>query len=455
MTVQADELPSSSQPLEQDGSELLQWAKDLYPIHRSITGEGVRETLRYLQGLLPDLKIGEVPSGEEVFGWRVPQEWSIEAAYIEDRGGNRVIDFANHNLHIMGYSEPVDRWLSLDELQPYLYSLPDQPDAIPYVTSYYSRRWGFCLTDQQRQQLSDQHYHVVIKSRHFDGVLNYGELIIPGDEEQEVLFSTYICHPSMANNELSGPVVAAALARWLYSLKERRYTYRILFVPEAIGAISYLSRNHQVMKERTIAGFVLSCVGDEGGYSMIPSRLGGTYADRILKTVLSALDETDHVAYYSFLDRGSDERQYCSPGIDLPVVGFCRSRYGMYPGYHTSLDDFSVVTERGLKGALHTMQSVIGLMEQDYSYRVTTPCEPQLGKYEGLYSSISFLQCDGDRALEPATDEADIAPREWLHLLAYADGNHDLSALSQVTKIHWRRVLKGMLRLYQLGLVNR
>ena len=430
------------------GEEMLQWAKDLFPIHRSITGTGVRETLAYLQGLLPDLSVGKVTSGTEVFGWKVPQEWSVESAYIEDDQGNRIIDLADHNLHLVGYAEPVDCWLSLQELQQHLYSLPDQPQAIPYVTSYYKRRWGFCLAHRQREQLTEGQYHVVVQSQLFDGVLNYGELIIPGTTAEEVLLSTYVCHPSMANNELSGPVLATALARWIRGLPDRRYTYRILFVPEAIGAISYLSLNHQVMKEQTIAGFVLSCVGDDRAYSMVPSRLGGTLADQMLKTVLTALDESANVKYYSFLDRGSDERQYCSPGIEMPVVGFCRSHYSAYPEYHTSLDDFSVVTASGLQGAYEVMQSVLQLIEANVTYRMVTPCEPQLGRYEGLYSTLSFMQ-------ESVTESLEITPREWLHLVTYADGNHDLAQLSEVTKVHWRKVMEGMEKLYRLGLVSR
>lgn len=429
------------------GAEMLQWARDLFPLHRSITGEGLRETLRYLQQLMPALRIGEIASGTQVFGWRVPQEWSIEEAYIEDEQGVRLVDIADHNLHLVGYSEPIDQWFSLSDLQNHLYSLPEQPNAIPYVTSYYKRHWGFCLTHAQRDSFQEERYHVVIDSDFYDGVLNYGELLLAGESNKEILISTYVCHPSMANNELSGPVLATALARWLEKL-ERRFSYRILFVPETIGAIGYLDMFASKMKEDTVAGFVLSCVGDERSYSMIPSRLGNTLADRVLKVVLSSMSEGEQVQYYSYLDRGSDERQYCSPGIDLPVVGFCRTKYGEYSEYHTSLDDFSVVTAAGLQGAFDVMYSVINLLENNDYYRACQHCEPQLGQYEGLYSTLSFMQ-----GCKP--DDTEITPREWLHLLAYADGGHDLIDLVNVTRISPEKVIAGLSKLEQLGLIEK
>lgn len=333
---------------------------------------------------------------------------------VKNSAGETIVDFDMCNLHILGYSLPVDKYVSLDELKKVIYTQPDQPDAIPYVTSYYKERYGFCMTEKQKQSLREDTYHIWIDSELKDGHLTYGEIILPGESKAEVLLSTYVCHPSMANNELSGPSVAIYLAKWLKSLPHRRYTYRIIFIPETIGSITYLSKNLEQMKENTVAGFNISCVGDDRTYSYIASRYGNTLADRVAKNVL-------HFHYpeyktYSFLQRGSDERQYNAPGVDLPVCAICRSKYGEYPEYHTSKDDLGLISPAGLAGAFSVYQQCIMALEYNRNYKIQCLCEPQLGK-RGLYPTIS--QKGSYDAVKAMTD-----------FIAYADGTNDLIAIS-------------------------
>jgi aminopeptidase-like protein len=394
--------------------KMYKWVCDLFPINRSLTGKGNRKTLKYLSKLMPNMNTYSVESGVEAFDWKVPDEWHIDKAYIEDSKGNIIVDFANSNLHVVGYSIPVDKWLDLDDLQKYIHSLPDQPDAIPYVTSYYSRTWGFCLKHSQRERLERGVYRAVIKSKIFPGRMDYGELIIPGIESKEVLLSTYICHPSMANNELSGPVVTAALAQWLTQKKDLKYTYRILFLPETIGSIFYLSKNFKSLQKKVIAGYVLTCIGDERCFSFVPSRSGNTLSDRVAKHVLHHVDPG--YKKYKFLDRGSDERQYCSPGIDLPIASVMRSKYHEYPEYHTSLDNLEFVTAKGLGGGLDVYKKIITAIENNYNPMYAKYCEPQLG-LRGLYSDSTFKTS------------------LIVNLLAYADGEMSLLEIAKVINV--------------------
>jgi aminopeptidase-like protein len=400
-------------------SKMYGWLCDLFPINRSLTGKGVRETLEYLSGLIPDMSIYSVKSGTKAFDWRIPDEWCIDDAYIEDSKGNRIVDFKNNNIHVVGYSVAIDEWLELNDLENYLHSLPDQPDAIPYVTSYYSRTWGFCLKHSQREKLKPGLYHVVIKSKIFSGEMNYAEVLIPGRESKEVLLSTYICHPSMANNELSGPIVTIALAQWLMQQKDLKYTYRILFLPETIGSIYYLSLHYKSLQKKVIAGYVITCVGDERCFSFVPSKNGTSLSDRVAKHVLNHI--SPDYKKYTFLDRGSDERQYCSPGIDLPIASITRSKYHEYPEYHTSLDNLDFVTQSGLEGSLNVYQKVIECIENNHIIQSTILCEPQLGK-RGLYPE--FTTKDSRHDIE-----------DMKNLIAYADGSNSLLDIADLVGV--------------------
>lgn len=418
------------------GPSMHRLMSELFPICRSITGNGVRETLKIVQQHIP-LVLFEVPSGTKAFDWTVPPEWNIRSAYIDDLQGNRIVDFDASNLHVVGYSIPVHGVFSLAELQGHLHSIEDLPDAIPYITSYYHEHWGFCIPHKLRLGLGEGPYRVRIDSELKQGHLTYGELIIPGATDQEILLSTYVCHPSMANNELSGPVVTTMLAKWIASAP-RRYTYRIVFATETIGALTYLSRNVDRMKEKTVAGFNVTCVGDDRTHSYLPSRNGATLADRAALNVL----EFGYPGFvrYSYLERGSDERQYCSPGIDLPVASVMRSKYREYPEYHTSLDNLDFVTPKGLQGGFAALRDCLELLEKNRTYKATCLGEPQLGK-RGLYPAI------GTRGTHEAV-------ADMVNFLAYADGTNDLIAISNTIRVPARRLYDIVDRLSSAALIR-
>ena len=396
------------------GRNMYELAGKLFPICRSITGNGFRQSLEMIREIVPEIQVFEVPSGTAVYDWTVPKEWNIRGGWIKNMQGETIIDFNDCNLHVMGYSIPVHQTISREELSEHVYTQPEQPEWIPYVTSYYKERWGFCMSERQKQALTDAEYEVYIDSTLEDGFLTYGELVLPGETDDEIFFSTYLCHPSMANNELSGPCVQTELIKYLKSLSHRRYTYRFVFIPETIGSITYLSRHLEELQRKVVAGFNITCIGDPAHFSYVASPYGDNLADRVAQHVLRALDPDFKT--YSFLERGSDERQYCSPRVNLPFCCLCRSKFEEYPEYHTSADNLDFITEEALQGSVAMLKEVVSVLEHNRVYRVTVPCEPQLGP-RGLYPTISRRDTfDQVKAVR--------------NLLAYADGRSDLLAIS-------------------------
>lgn len=366
-------------------------------------------------------QIHTLASGTKVFDWTIPPEWSVKDAYIITPQNEKICDFKKHNLHLLNYSTSIDTTLEFEELDKHLYSLKELPNAIPYVTSYYKKRWGFCLTHHQRLKLTRGKYRVFIDTKHDEkGVLNYADILIPSttNAKDEILISTYLCHPSMANNELSGPCVAIFLAKWLHTLTKRKYNYRFVFVPETIGSIAYLSKHLKHLKhlkQNVKAGFVLSCVGDEGAYSLIHSPSANTLGDKI---ALHTLKNKKNFKEFNFLQRGSDERQYCSPLVNLPVVCVCRTRFGDFKEYHTSLDDLTLIIPKGLGESLEVMEEIILNLENNAIYKSTTFCEPNLGK-RGLYPTLNLRN----------------QPPQISTFLAFCDGKNDVLDIAQMMNL--------------------
>jgi aminopeptidase-like protein len=396
-------------------------AKKLFPLPRSITGEAVRCTHDILREVIPELVTHEIPTGTRCFDWVIPDEWNVDEAYIESTDGHRVVDWSVNNLHLIGYSEPVDRLVPLKELLDHVHSLPNMPNAIPYMTSYYRRLWGFCVTERQRLALTDETYRVVIRSTLAPGGLSFAEIIVPGESEQEVLLHTYTCHPSMGNNETSGMAVLASLARYVLDLPRRRYTYRIVFTAETIGAVAYINRNLDQLRRNVIAGFILTCVGDDRSYSLLSSRRPGTLPERVAR---HALERVVRVPFetYPYTTRGADERQYCAPGVDLPVVSVMRTKYGCYPEYHTSLDDLSLISPAGLWGGYLANKACIDVLEANEFLHANVICEPWLSP----------------RGLRPPLVDGKVL-EDWSamisHIMAYADGDHDLIAIADLAGV--------------------
>lgn len=415
-------------------------AAELFPICRSITGDGVRESLRILQRYLP-LQIHEVPSGTSVLDWNVPDEWNIRDAYIADSSGRRVVDFRANTLHVMSYSEPVRRRMSLAELRPHLHTLPDHPEWIPYRTSYYRRDWAFCLSQRQLDEMTDGVYEVVIDSTLAPGSLTYGELVIQGTTSDEVLLSAHVCHPSLANDNLAGIAVLAHLGRALLERKQRRHTFRLLFAPGTIGALAWLARNESAVGHIR-HGLILSCLGDEArpGMTYKRSRRGDAVVDRAVAHVLRASGRPHELIDFSPF--GYDERQFCSPGFNLPVGLLMRSCHGRFAGYHSSADNLSLITPLGLADSLHALLNIVDVLEHNRVYLNLLPKgEPQLGR-RGLYAPVG-----GHRA----TRDDELA---LLWVLNQSDGAHDLLAIADRAGLAFDIVHAAAERLVAAGLLT-
>jgi aminopeptidase-like protein len=396
------------------GPEMVELMAKLYPICRSITGDGVRETLNILKQYVP-VTITEVPSGTPVFDWTVPKEWNIEDAYIRDAQGKKIVDFKKNNLHVLNYSIPINQKVSLDHLKEHLYTLPDKPGWIPYRTTYYNENWGFCIAHDQYRQLPDGEYQVCIDSTLKDGALTFGELLIKGESEDEFLLSCHVCHPSLCNDNLSGIALSVFLARSLMG-RSLKYSYRFLFIPGTIGSITWLALN-QAHCPKIKHGLVVNCVGDSGKFIYKRTRQHQAEIDRAVIHILKNSGFVFEVI--DFFPYGYDERQFCSPGFDLPVGCLSRSTHGRYPEYHTSADNFDIITPSNLMDSFSVYHAVIGLIENDKKYlRVDPFCEPQLGK-RGLYDQIG------------ARSGSKQEPLAMLWVLNLSDGRHSLLDMAE------------------------
>jgi aminopeptidase-like protein len=438
---EADLTTSRSHDLTSVGEDIYALAAEIYPICRSITGDGVRATLRAL-GRHIDIEVHEVPTGTRAFDWTVPREWNIRDAYVKDAAGRKVIDLARSNLHVMSYSTPVRARMSLAELRPHLHSLPQQPDLIPYRTSYYSEAWGFCIAHRQLEALEEGTYEVVIDSALKGGFLTYGEHLHRGETEDEVLLSAHICHPSLANDNCSGLALLTHLARRLAG-RRTRYSYRFLFAPGSIGALAWLSRNEDRV-HRIRHGLVLSCVGDGGAPTYKRSRRGNAEIDRAMAHVLKHLAKRSgcRPAVVDFSPYGYDERQYCSPGFDLPVGLFQRSMFGTFPEYHTSADNLAFIAPEHLETSYRMVAEAIAVLEDDRTLRNTSPKgEPQLGR-RGLYGAIG-----GDK-------DAAAGNMAMLWVLNLADGRHTLLDIAERADLPFATVRDAADALLRHGLLQ-
>ena len=410
-------------------------SNNLFKINRSITGKGTFETLLNIKKKFPQLKIKKVKSGSKVFDWKVPQEWNVSEAYIIDKNGKKIIDFKKNNLHLVGYSIPIDKYVLKKEILEHLHTLPNQKNAIPYVTSYYKKYWGFCIRFNEylnflKNYSQKDKFRVVIKSNFkSNGNLVYGEFFVKGETNKEILISTYICHPSMANNELSGPIVSMSLINF-FKKKRLKYSIRFIFIPETIGSIVFLKRNLKKLKKNLLGGYNLTCLGYSKNYGCILSKYKDNLCDKYLLQAYKKLNI--NYKQFSFLDRGSDERQFNSPKVDFPIATVFRSKFGNFKQYHTSLDNFDIVTNEIIESSFKLMMKTIEIFQKQIIPIAAHHCEPNMGK-RGLYSLIS----------EKNTKKKFNNTKNLMNFLQYSDGKNDINDIAKIIKLTPKEVMKN------------
>ena len=411
--------------INKKNSSMFSWMKDLFPYCRSITGEGIRKSLSYFEKINPEFKRIKFKKRKKIFDWNIPKEWNIKDGYIKHESGKKFCKFKENNLNIVGYSKPVNFSIDKNKLIEKIYTLKQQPDSIPYVTSYYNEDWGFCMSEKNKKKLPSGKYSVFIDSELKRGSLDLSHAIVKGKSKKEIFFSSYLCHPSMANNELSGPVVLNKLILFLKErFKKLNYSYRFVLLPETIGSIAYLSKYKNHLKKNVICGYNLTCLGDKGNFSYIKSRNGNTLADSAIESSLK--DYKKHKAY-SYLQRASDERQYCSPGIDLPLCSFSRSLD--YKEYHTNKDNLKIISQKRLEESLDVLKNIIIALELGLYPKTKILCEPNMGK-RGLYPLISKKNTHNDEL------------KLRMDLISYSDGMRNIFEISNLIKQPLSEIIK-------------
>ena len=421
--------------------DIFKIVKDLFPIHRSITGPGIKSSMTYIEKIVPEFKRVKFRSGSRVFDWIVPNEWFINEAFILDKKNKKHANFKKNNLHILGFSHPIKKVVEKKELFKHIFTLRNKRNSIPYVTSFYKKNWGFCMSENQKKKLKGKKFKVIIDSKFKKGFLELTHCTFKGKSKKEIFFSSYLCHPSMANNELSGPAVLTKIADYVKNIKNKKFSYRFVILPETIGSICYISKFLKILKRNVICGFNLSCVGDDNSYSHIFSKENNTLADQALG---SALINKKNVKNYSFLKRGSDERQYCSPLVDLPFCGFSRSKYFEFKEYHTDKDNLSYISKKGLDNSFDVMKTIIDAFENCFLPKTKIVCEPMLGK-RNLYPNISVTGKGNKRAPKDVILRSDI--------IAYADGKKNIFEIAKILNKPLKSVVEETINLKKNGIL--